>query len=128
MATNIKQLTITVERTQQNQFVAYAYTERKTERHQQQAASAREAVRNLQKALNATEEEFAIKLKFDTASFLNFYSKELPLVGLEQITGINQRQLSHYATGHRKPSRQTAKKIEQAVKAFAKSLNKITIK
>ena len=34
-------------------------------------------------------------LRFDTASFLQYFSDRLSLAGLQTITGINRKQLSH---------------------------------
>lgn len=68
-----------------------------------------------------SEFEFA----YDIPSFLSYYSKMLTLAGLERITGVNQGQLSHYVTGHRKPSRRTVKKIEQGLKDFADDLKQV---
>jgi hypothetical protein len=53
--------------------------------------------------------------KYDTASFLEAYSKVLSLAGLERLTGVNQGQLSHYMTGHRKPNKKTIEKIEASL-------------
>lgn len=57
--------------------------------------------------------------KYDTASFLAYYSKVLSLAGLQRITGVNQGQLSHYVTGRRKPSTKTVQKIEKSLHLFA---------
>lgn len=66
-----------------------------------------------------------INFKYDTASFLAYYSKILSLAGLQRITGINQGQLSHYVTGHRKPSPKTVEKIEKSLHAFAKEISQV---
>ena len=70
-----------------------------------------------------TELEFVFK--YDTASFLAYYSKILSLAGLERITGVNQGQLSHYVTGHRKPSPKTIDKIEKSLHAFADEIRQV---
>ncbi|MDP3432887.1 MAG: helix-turn-helix transcriptional regulator [Bacteroidota bacterium] len=62
---------------------------------------------------------------YDTASFLAYYSKVLSLAGLQRITGVNQGQLSHYVTGHRKPSPKTVAKIEKSLHAFAKEISQV---
>ena len=62
---------------------------------------------------------------YDTASFLAYYSKILSLAGLQRITGVNQGQLSHYVTGHRKPSPKTVEKIEKSLHAFAKEISQV---
>lgn len=62
---------------------------------------------------------------YDLASFLSYYSKVLSLSGLERITGVNQGQLSHYVTGHRKPGKKTVEKIEKNIKGFADELRQV---
>jgi hypothetical protein len=62
---------------------------------------------------------------YDTASFLAYYSKVLSLAGLQRITGVNQGQLSHYVTGHRKPSPKTVEKIEKSLHAFAEEISQV---
>lgn len=59
---------------------------------------------------------------FDLPSFLAFYSKKLGYSSLEKIVGVNQRQLSQYVQGYRKPSEATVKKIEKGLKEFANEL------
>lgn len=59
---------------------------------------------------------------YDTASFLAYYNKYLSLSGLEKLTGVNQGQLSHYLTGHRKPGAKTVEKIQTRLQEFGKEL------
>ena len=56
---------------------------------------------------------------YDIPSFLKRYAYAFSLAGLGRITGINERQLSHYINGIRKPSARTTLKIEQKLKEFA---------
>ncbi len=81
----------------------------------------RELYAKKEKEFVECEFEFA----FDIASFLNYYSKILSLSGLEKITGINQGQLSHYVTGHRKPGKRTVEKIEKNLKDFADEIKQV---
>ncbi len=67
------------------------------------------------------------RFTYDLASFLSYYAYAFSLAGLQRITGINQRQLSHYVTGVRKPSKQTTQKIETALKHFASELSHISL-
>lgn len=64
-------------------------------------------------------------LRFDTASFLQFYGDRLSLAGLQTITGINRKQLSHYMTGHSRPSPATVQKIQTGIRNFSKQLSRI---
>ena len=63
-------------------------------------------------------EEVEFEFKYDMASFLSYYTQAF-------ITGINKSQLSHYATGHRKPSRTTINKIQKSVHEFANELSQV---
>lgn len=63
--------------------------------------------------------------KYDTASFLQQYAYAFTLAGLERITGVNQRQLSHYINGVRKPSKTTITKIENRLHSFGNEISAI---
>jgi hypothetical protein len=62
---------------------------------------------------------------YDLPSFLSYYGNILSLAGLERLTGINQGQLSHYVTGHRKPSKKTVERIEQKLHQFADDIRQV---
>ena len=70
-------------------------------------------------------ENLEFTFKYDTASFLARYSDILSLAGLEKITGINQRQLSHYLNGVKKPRQRTIQKIETGIHRFANELSQV---
>ena len=72
-----------------------------------------------------TEVEFLYN--YDVASFLEYYAYAFSLAGLGRITGINQRQLSHYLNGSSKPSRKTVKRIEQKIREFGKDISDIRL-
>lgn len=63
-----------------------------------------------------------IEYKYDTASFLQMYAYAFTLAGLERITGVNQRQLSHYINGVKKPRKETIEKIESKLHSFANEI------
>ena len=50
--------------------------------------------------------EFTLKFKIDAATFINYYSSIFTKAALSRITGINERQLWHYAAGVHKPRKQ----------------------
>jgi len=60
--------------------------------------------------------------KFDLQSLLNYYKGIMSFASLERITGVNQKQLQHYSTGHRKPRIEKRKKIETALHKFGNEL------
>ena len=72
-------------------------------------------------------EEVEYSFYYDTASFLEEYSKAFSLAGLERITGVSQAQLGHFLHGRRKPSASTVAKIQAGVERFARDLTAIRI-
>lgn len=72
---------------------------------------------------NEPFEEVEMQYVYDVASFLNYYSNMLSLAGLSRLTGINPQQLSHYATGRRRPSPKTVQKIADAIHAFGRDMS-----
>jgi len=81
----------------------------------------------LYKSENRHFEEADFEFKYDTASFLAYYSNVLSLAGLGRLTGIAQGQLSHYVTGRRKPSQKTVQKIEKSLHKFADEISKVQL-
>ena len=65
---------------------------------------------------------YEIVFKFDAESFLNFYKKTFTNAALERMTGINQKQFQHYASGLKKPRLAQIKKIETAMHNLGKEL------
>ncbi|GHT66270.1 transcriptional regulator [Bacteroidia bacterium] len=70
-------------------------------------------------------EEVEFEFEYDIASFLNYYSKVITLSGLEKLTGVNQRQLSHYATGRKHPRPIMVRKIETSLHNFSRELSQV---
>jgi hypothetical protein len=70
-------------------------------------------------------EEVEFDFHYDVASFLSYYSKVLTLSGLERLTGVNQRQLGHYANGVRRPRPAMVRKIEAALHAFSQDIGQV---
>ena len=87
--------------------------------------SAYETMKEFHKEQGRYFVEAEFDIKYDIASFLNYYSGRLSLAGLEKITGINQRQLSHYVNGTNRPSKQTIKRINSSLHSFAHELSQV---
>ena len=66
--------------------------------------------------------EYEVVFKYDIRSLLNYYNKYFSNVALESLTGINQKQLFHYASGLKKPREAQRKKIEEAFHKLGKEL------
>lgn len=71
--------------------------------------------------------EFELKFKIDAATFINYYSNIFTKAALSRITGINERQLWHYAAGVHKPRKQQLDKIQKGIQALTKELSSISV-
>lgn len=71
--------------------------------------------------------EYELIFKMDVRSVLEFYSGIFTKAGLERITGINQKQLWHYASGNRNPRPEQVLKIETALHKLGQELVSITL-
>jgi len=65
------------------------------------------------------------EFKYDMPSFLQYYAYAFTLAGLERITGVNQRQLSHYINGVKKPGEKTVRKIENRIHVFSNEISSV---
>ena len=70
---------------------------------------------------------YEIIYKFDVQSLLLYYQGIFSFSALQTITGINQKQLAHYAAGRSKPRQQQAKKIANGLHNLAKDLMSVTV-
>lgn len=90
--------------------------------------SVREAIRLL-KEYNTKENipailkgDYELVYQFDTESLLKYYKGIFTNSALERLTGINQKQLQHYASGLKKPRTEQRKKIEKALHDLGEEL------
>lgn len=63
-----------------------------------------------------------IVFQMDVISFLEYYSGILSKSGLQRITGINQKQLGHYASGFSKPRAKQKARIEAGLHRLGEEL------
>ena len=73
------------------------------------------------------ETEYIISYKFDIQSLLCHYQNIFSLAALQYITGINQRQLWHYAAGRYKPRKAQAEKIILSLNKLGRELTTLTL-
>lgn len=66
--------------------------------------------------------DYEIEYRYDTQSILSHYADVFSKPALEKLTGINQKQLHHYATGLKKPRERQRKKIEIALHTLGTEL------
>ena len=70
----------------------------------------------------ALKGEYDIEWQLDVGSFLQYYKGIFSQTGIARLTGINEKQLNHYASGLKKPRPAQAKKIEAALHQLGSEL------
>lgn len=75
----------------------------------------------------ALEGGYKITFELDIQSLLTIYQGIFTKSGLEKITGINQKQLWHYAKGLSKPREAQRQKIENALHRLGSELVSISL-
>ena len=73
------------------------------------------------------KDDYDMKFRIDTATFLKYYSGIFTKAALSRITGINERQLWHYAAGVHKPRKKQAEKIQNGIHSLTKELESISL-
>lgn len=71
--------------------------------------------------------EYELVYKLSPEALLNAYSNIFTKAALSRITGINERQLWHYAAGVRKPRPAQIRKIEEGIHNLADELKTIAL-
>lgn len=71
--------------------------------------------------------EYDVVFRMDIKSFFEFYNGIFTKSGLEKLTGINQKQLWHYASGQSKPRQAQLLKIESALHKLGKELVSVSL-
>lgn len=70
-------------------------------------------------------EDYELRFKIDPSTFINYYSHIFTKAALSRITGINERQLWHYAAGVHKPRKVQSEKIQKGIRSLTKELESI---
>jgi predicted RNase H-like HicB family nuclease len=66
--------------------------------------------------------EYQLEFKLSTEALLNAYSNIFTKAALSRVTGINERQLWHYAAGVKKPRKKQTIRIEEGLHQLGKQL------
>ncbi|KAA6342260.1 hypothetical protein EZS27_009990 [termite gut metagenome] len=72
-------------------------------------------------------DEYNVVFKYDVRSLLNYYNQYFSNVALERLTGINQKQLFHYASGLKQPREAQRKKIEESFHKLGRELLEVEL-
>jgi predicted RNase H-like HicB family nuclease len=64
---------------------------------------------------------------FDTEGLLNYYKGIFTKTALHRLTGINSKQLHHYASGSKKPRKAQIEKLENAFHELGRELMEVKL-
>lgn len=73
------------------------------------------------------EGEYSFVYKLSIEALINYYSGIFTKAALSRITGINERQLWHYAAGVRKPRPEQRKRIEEGLHKLGNELISLSL-
>ena len=68
-------------------------------------------LKQMEEEAGRTFPDLEFEFAYDTENFLRYYENILTLTGLQKITGVHHKQLSHYATGQSRPTAKTVRRI-----------------
>jgi len=71
--------------------------------------------------------DYELVFKFDVQSLLEYYRGIFSFAALQAITGINQKQLAHYASGISKPRKNQVYKISNGLRKLAEELMAVSV-
>jgi predicted RNase H-like HicB family nuclease len=69
--------------------------------------------------------KYRLDYVLNVRALLHYFEGVLTRSALSRVTGINERQLGHYITGHRKPRPEQRKKIVEGLHRIGKEINSV---
>jgi hypothetical protein len=73
------------------------------------------------------DKDYVFEYKFDVESLLCYYDGILNRAAISRMTGINQRQLSHYICGHSRLKKEQETKIVNSFHHLGKELLSVSV-
>ncbi len=73
----------------------------------------------------ALQGEYELEFELNTQALLHYFEGILTRSALARVTGINERQLGHYATGHRNPRPAQRLKIIEGIRRIGNEFNAV---
>ncbi len=73
----------------------------------------------------AIQDKYRLEYVLNVRALLHYFEGVLTRSALSRVTGINERQLGHYITGHRKPRPEQRKKIVEGLHRISKEINSV---
>lgn len=71
------------------------------------------------------QEDYQLNFVLNIRAILHYFDGILTRSALSRVTGINERQLGHYVTGHRKPRPEQRKRIVDGIRRIGKEIDSV---
>ncbi len=71
--------------------------------------------------------EYKLVYQYDVQSLLNYFKGIFTNSAIEKVTGINQKQIQHYASGLKKPRPAAKTKIEKGLRRLGQELMEVEL-
>ena len=71
------------------------------------------------------QKKYKLDFVLNVRALLHYFEGVLTRSALSRVTGINERQLGHYITGHRKPRPEQREKIVEGIHRIGKEINSV---
>jgi predicted RNase H-like HicB family nuclease len=71
------------------------------------------------------QKKYKLDFVLNVRALLHYFDGVLTRSALSRVTGINERQLGHYITGHRKPRPEQRNKIVEGIHRIGKEINSV---
>jgi predicted RNase H-like HicB family nuclease len=69
--------------------------------------------------------KYRLDYVLNVRALLHYFEGIITRSAISRVTGINERQLGHYITGHRKPRPEQRKKIVEGLHRIGKEINSV---
>ena len=73
----------------------------------------------------AMQGKYRLDYVLNVRALLHYFEGVLTRSALSRVTGINERQLGHYITGHRKPRPEQRKKIVEGIHRIGREIDSV---
>ena len=86
-----------------------------------------EEMKELEKEYGRVFPDLSFEFEYDKESLLKYYSSLIGVNTLHKMTGIPKSRLNQYILDKTKPTKKSLQKIQDGIRKFAESLNRVAL-
>lgn len=86
-----------------------------------------ENIKNVRSENGKTTPEIAFEFVYDKESMLKYYSNLIGVSTMHKLTGLPQKRLVQYIQNETRPTENSMKKIQDGLRSFSESLQRIAL-